>query len=461
MLVVHYVAMIKYLRREKLVIFTGDVVFITVSFLIVPYLRFGVLPNPATLLTTFDTFTIAIFLLMFYIFDLYNPDDIKVKARLFLRLLVSISLSFLFISTLFFVLNIRPFGSITIILNALCIFFLCLGWRLMVMRWINLVKSPLNLAILGKNKAGEYLAEKLSRRSDYHFKGFLDDFVPPGADCSENPDRHSNLSEYVFRQNIEEVVVSDTNCMTPSIRDALKRIKIAGMDVFELPVFYELAFRQIPVRFIDESWFVFSRISGVSRSVYNIRLKRLIDICISSILLVLFLPFMPIIAAAIKLDSPGPVLFSQKRVGLNGQRFKLYKFRSMVHGREDDRSFAGQKNDPRITRVGRWLRFFRLDELPQLWNVLMGDMSLIGPRALMEEEVAEFTEKVPFFSLRHSVRPGITGWAQVNYRHGTTLEDALIKLEYDLYYIKNLSPALDLLILARTIRTVLFGRGAR
>ena len=133
----------------------------------------------------------------------------------------------------------------------------------------------------------------------------------------------------------------------------------------------------------------------------------------------------------------------------------------MKAGCENDRCYAGQRNDPRIIRVGRVIRFFRIDEIPQMWNVIRGDMSFIGPRALIEMEVEEFAPQIPYFSLRHSIRPGITGWAQVNYPHGAPVEDALAKLEYDLYYIKNLSPFLDLLILARTVRTVLFGKGAR
>jgi len=144
-----------------------------------------------------------------------------------------------------------------------------------------------------------------------------------------------------------------------------------------------------------------------------------------------------------------------------GKPFQVLKFRSMRTGLENHRQFAGQRDDPRITKVGHIIRLFRTDELPQLWNVLKGEMSLIGPRALMEEEVRTFTSCIPYYSLRHSLRPGITGWAQVNYPHGVTENDALEKLQYDLFYIKNLSPVLELQIFMRTIRTVLFWKGAR
>ncbi len=190
-------------------------------------------------------------------------------------------------------------------------------------------------------------------------------------------------------------------------------------------------------------------------------MKRVVDVSLSLCGLVVSLPLMALLCIAVRLDSPGPALFVQKRIGRQERPFELYKFRTMRHGSENERAYAGRKDDPRITRVGKVLRLFRLDELPQLWNVLKGEMSLIGPRALMEEEVREFNPAVPYFSLRHTVRPGITGWAQVNYRHGATKEDALEKLQYDLYYLKNMSFLLDLDIKLKTVRVVLFWKGAR
>jgi lipopolysaccharide/colanic/teichoic acid biosynthesis glycosyltransferase len=182
---------------------------------------------------------------------------------------------------------------------------------------------------------------------------------------------------------------------------------------------------------------------------------------LSLFLMVLLSPLFILVAAAVKLDSEGPALFSQSRLGINGEIFSLLKFRSMRVGLENDRAHAGSRNDPRITRVGRVIRRFRIDELPQIWNVFKGEMSFVGPRALMEEEVDVFQRTIPFFSIRHAIRPGITGWAQINYPHGASEEDALAKLEYDLYYLKNLSPILDIVILLKTIRTVLLGKGAR
>ncbi len=168
---------------------------------------------------------------------------------------------------------------------------------------------------------------------------------------------------------------------------------------------------------------------------------------------------MLLIALAIRMESPGPVLYRQRRIGLNRVTFDLVKFRSMRMGTESMRENAGREDDLRITRVGGGIRKYRLDELPQLRNVLRGDMCLVRPRALMEEDVEEFERKISYFSLRHFVRPGISGWAQINYPHGTTVEDALAKLEYDLYYMKNASISMDLYILLRTMRTVLLAKG--
>jgi lipopolysaccharide/colanic/teichoic acid biosynthesis glycosyltransferase len=212
---------------------------------------------------------------------------------------------------------------------------------------------------------------------------------------------------------------------------------------------------------VTDSWFIFAQLLGLKRNIYNIRMKRAADIILAFIGLVLMSPLALVAAVAIKLDSKGTVLYRQRRVGLNGNVFTLLKFRSMHNGTDHDRRHAGEKGDPRITRVGAFMRLFRIDEIPQMWNVLRGQLSFIGPRALVEEEVREFESRIPYFSLRHSIRPGITGWAQVNYRHGTTVEDGLEKLQYDLFYIKNLSPFLDFRILLKTVKVVLSRKGAR
>jgi len=255
--------------------------------------------------------------------------------------------------------------------------------------------------------------------------------------------------------------VAITHTIRPEVYKELIAAKFSGVNVYEMPTFCEMTARKIPVRHVSDVWLTHTTMSGVRRSAYTQRVKRIIDILLSLAGLIATLPLLAVIWMAIRLDSPGSALFIQRRIGWQGRPFNLLKFRSMRAGTETERAYAGHRNDPRITRVGKALRVFRLDELPQLWNVLKGDMSFIGPRALMEEEVREFDPAIPYFGLRHSVRPGITGWAQVNYPHGATKEDALEKLQYDLYYLKNMSFLLDLHILLRTIRVVVFRKGAR
>jgi sugar transferase (PEP-CTERM system associated) len=228
----------------------------------------------------------------------------------------------------------------------------------------------------------------------------------------------------------------------------------------EAPSFYELVQGRLMLESITPSWFIFS--SGFRRTSKFSICKRCMDIVLSCIGLLLTLPFFPLIALAIKLDSPGPVFFRQERFGNKEKRFELYKFRTM---RQDAEKGTGavwaEKNDPRITKLGHFFRGSRIDEIPQLINVLKGDMSFVGPRPERPEFVEKLKQVIPYYSKRHFIKPGLTGWAQVRYPYGSSVEDAVEKLRYDLYYIKNISPFLDTLIFLETIKVVLFGRGGR
>ena len=234
-----------------------------------------------------------------------------------------------------------------------------------------------------------------------------------------------------------------------------------GVEVYDMPRLYERLTGRIPVTHLSDRWLLYTPFQGINRNLYTLHIKRLLDIGLSLILLVVSLPIAVITALLIRLDSPGPVLYRQSRVGMNGKVYELLKFRSMRVGAEADGAVWAQENDPRTTRVGSIIRKLRIDEIPQIWNVLKGDMSFIGPRPERPEFVDMLHEEVPYYSLRHSIKPGITGWAQINYPYGASKEDALEKLQYDLYYIKNLTFVLDLDIILRTIGVVLFGSGAR
>jgi exopolysaccharide biosynthesis polyprenyl glycosylphosphotransferase len=236
-------------------------------------------------------------------------------------------------------------------------------------------------------------------------------------------------------------------------------MKLDGVSFDHLASVYEELTGKIAVENLRPSWLIFSAGFRKSRLVQSA--KRLGDIAASAVGLVVGAPIMGVVAAAVRLTSAGPVLYRQERVGQHGRVFTVVKFRSMRQNAERGTGAVwAAANDTRVTPVGRFLRRTRLDELPQLWNVLKGDMSLVGPRPERPEFVRQLTEQIPFYGQRHVARPGLTGWAQVRYTYGSSVEDALEKLQYDLFYIKNLSLPLDLFIIFSTIKTVLLQRGA-
>jgi exopolysaccharide biosynthesis polyprenyl glycosylphosphotransferase len=241
--------------------------------------------------------------------------------------------------------------------------------------------------------------------------------------------------------------------------ERLVRTQFQRTRVYTLESFYEAHWRHVPMHTIDPFWPLQMGFQLARISPYHY-LKRLFDVIASALLLVVSSPLIVITWCLIRLTSKGPAIFGQMRVGREGHRFTAYKFRTMTESSDaGDDDIYTRENDARITRMGKWLRKLRLDELPQLWNVLKGDMSLIGPRAEWEKCVERYEKKIPFYHFRHLVKPGITGWAQVNYPYGESEEDALNKLQYDLYYIRHYSLKLDAMIALKTVHTMLFGKG--
>jgi exopolysaccharide biosynthesis polyprenyl glycosylphosphotransferase len=246
----------------------------------------------------------------------------------------------------------------------------------------------------------------------------------------------------------------------PQLLERLVRTQFQKTRVYTLESFYEAYWRRVPVYSIDPFWPLQMGFQLARNSPYHY-LKRLCDVVLSTLLLVLALPLFGLIALAVRLADGKPVLFRQPRVGREGEIFTVCKFRTMHSDASPSKAedMYTRANDPRVTRLGRWLRKLRLDELPQLWNVLRGDMSVIGPRAEWTKCAERYEQKIPFYHFRHLVKPGITGWAQVNYPYGESEEDAIEKLKYDLYYIRHYSLKLDAMIALKTVHTVLFGKG--
>jgi exopolysaccharide biosynthesis polyprenyl glycosylphosphotransferase len=260
-------------------------------------------------------------------------------------------------------------------------------------------------------------------------------------------------------QRYSGIIIQPEIQLSESHMQQLMQLRFQGSIICQLPDFYEVWWQRVPPATLHDTWFTFGAGFDLVTGRFGLKLKRVMDILVACLLLLLLSPLMLIIAIVIKLDSPGAIFYSQRRNGLNYQSFRVRKFRSMYQDAERHGAQWAAKQDPRITRVGYLLRLSRIDELPQLWNVLMGEMSLIGPRPERPEFDQRLAAQIPYYNLRYLVKPGITGWAQVMYPYGASVEDAAEKLSYDLYYIKNYSIWLDLAIVFKTIRVVLLGKG--
>lgn len=264
-----------------------------------------------------------------------------------------------------------------------------------------------------------------------------------------------DLEQICQDHRIDEVVVGAKISKNARVLDRVLRCLRLGCRVTNLSTFYEQVLSEVPVTHLEANWFLFADLKHYRES--QLLIKRACDIVGAVFGLLLTGPFWPLIALLIKLDSRGPVFYSQRRVGLNGREFTLYKFRSMCEAAEQNGHAWATLDDPRVTRIGRILRKSRIDELPQLWNILRGQMSIIGPRPERPEFVQELAAKIPFYNERHLVKPGLSGWAQINYRYGASVEDSLRKLQLDLWYIKHMSIELDVAIFLRTMGTVFLG----
>lgn len=292
--------------------------------------------------------------------------------------------------------------------------------------------------------------------------GFLDGKAERVGERLVNPGiigTYDQLAQLVEQHRVDTIVVclEDRRSLLPV--QSLLDCKAMGLDILDGHHMFEEVSGRLSIDSLRPSALIFS--TGFRRRLTSLVSKRLLDVVVSALGLVLLIPFLVLIAALIRVDSAGPVFYRQVRVGLRGQPYMIWKFRSMRQDAEKSGPRWAQANDPRISRVGWWLRKTRIDEIPQLVNVLRGDMSLVGPRPERPVFVQDLRTVIPYYDIRHTVRPGLTGWAQVKFRYGASQEDSHTKLQYDLYYVKNLSLVLDLKILIHTIRVVMLGEGAQ
>ncbi len=338
------------------------------------------------------------------------------------------------------------------------------AWRFV---YVFLLRSGIlsqNIFILGGSDLALDMYHEIESEIDcgYCVKGIVSQNYIPEFDTLKVPyiNTYEGLSKTARAYGVTRIVVALKEKRGNFPMEELLMCRINGIDVIEGHTFYEMLTGKFLVSSINPTWLIFS--NGFRKSRVRNVLKRIEDILSSLILMTFFLPVILVAALLIKCESKGPIFFCQERLGLKHKPYTLYKFRSMVENAE---ALSGpvwaSKEDRRITRVGSFIRKWRVDELPQLFNVLKGDMSLVGPRPEREYFVKDLEVKIPYYEERFIVRPGVTGWAQVRYEYGDSVEDAMEKLNYDLFYIKNMSIFMDIVIVFRTIRTVLFGVGAR
>ena len=335
-----------------------------------------------------------------------------------------------------------------------------LAWRIFFGRVLLKKMHSERVIFLGDSPIVRDIASHLEAHPEKGLTplGFLDDSNSPSG---KRLGAISDLGDVVARLHPERIVVGLRERRSNLPVDQLLELRLSGVRIEDALSSYEMAFERISTHELRPSQLIFSS-NDLGPSRTGVRLQAAYSMAIAALAALAAAPLMLLVAGLVKLTSPGPALLRQQRVGRNNCIFTLYKFRSMVRDAEA-RSGAvwAIRNDPRVTPVGRWLRRLRLDELPQLFNVLRGDMSIVGPRPERPEFVAELEKRIPYYRQRHCVKPGITGWAQIKHKYGDTIEDTVLKLEYDLYYIKNLAPALDAVIMFHTAKVMLLSRGAQ
>jgi sugar transferase (PEP-CTERM system associated) len=452
----------RYVSQRHLTVFTGELLVVFGSTAFVAHMY-----RPGDdLLTAVGKGAVvtALCLLCLYYNDLYDLTVVRTGREVVIRMLQAVGTASILIALLYLAL---PWLAVAdgAFLPAAGVFLLgMLAWRVVFNRFASLRSFGERILIIGTDATARTVARQVLAQQDFAYEivGFIDEDPRRIGESVVNPKvvgTPDDIERLVAAHGIDRIFVglSDRRGRLP-VRELL-RAKLGGVRVEDVNTVYERLTGKLLVEDLRPSWLIFS--DGFQASRLTRQTKRAFDLLLASVALVVAAPIMVIVALAVWLESGRPVLYRQERVGENGRTFMLNKFRSMRHDAEGATPIWAQAGDSRVTRVGRFIRNARFDELPQLWNVLRGDMSFVGPRPERPFFVSQLATQIPFYEQRHAVKPGITGWAQVKYRYGASLEDSLEKLRYDLYYVKHLSLPFDLTILFDTVKVVLFAKGAR
>jgi sugar transferase (PEP-CTERM system associated) len=449
---------------------------VALAFVAATIARLG--PNDATLMLGYEQgaakilVASAAFITCMFYFDLYNSTILRNRQEVLSRLIAVLGAACILLALLYYVYPALQLGRGIFAIGLLFVAALLWLWR----RLFSIINSQPQFAeralIFGDGPLAAALISELESRPEVglrvvdHVSAAGNPTNDPNCERPESsgdllePVPDDELSRVIKTHRVNRVIVAMGDRRGKLPVELLLSLKGRGVLIQDGTDVYEAVTGKVPIESLRLGWLLFS--PGFHLSRFLLIYKRLASMVVSILGLLLSLPLVPFVALAIKLTSTGPVFYRQKRVGRGGTVFYCYKFRTMSADAEADSgpTWVGD-DDPRITFVGRLLRLSRLDEIPQLWNVFKGDMSLVGPRPERPEFVDWLTREIPYYHLRHTVRPGITGWAQVRYKYGNSIEDAKEKLRYDLFYIKNMSPGLDFLIFFDTTKTILLGRGAK
>jgi sugar transferase (PEP-CTERM system associated) len=451
----------RHVSTRSLTVFTGELVLIFGSVALAA--AFQSTPDLAGNLWKILLVTLICQLCLYYN-DFYDLTLMHSSRELVVRLLQAAGAASIVLAAVYFLQPDLMIGN-GIFVSALFVFLVAiLGWRLVFNQVSGSMKLQERVLFVGTGDTARKVARQILDQHEFAYRviGFIDDDASRIGERIVNPGiigTPADMDRLIALHRIDRIVVGMSDRRGKLPIEELLRAKMAGIRVEDATTTYERVTGKILIDDLRPSWLIFSdgfRVSRVTRLM-----KRTIDLALSVVLAVVTLPLMMITALLVMLEDGRPVLYRQERVGENGRTFVLAKFRSMRKDAEKGgKPIWAKDGDDRVTHVGRFIRKTRLDELPQLWNVVSGDMSFVGPRPERPFFVEQLSQAIPFYQQRHAVKPGLTGWAQVKYRYGSSLEDAMEKLRYDLYYIKHLSVVFDLTIVFDTVKVVLFRQGA-
>jgi len=403
----------------------------------------------------------TIYIVCLYYNDIYDFNYTDSILKLSIRLFQGLGQAALFLAVVYFIFPDLIIAKNVIFISIFTIIVSIGLWRYF---YTSVVKNGMfnqKILIIGDSSLADTITREIKEKKDCGYTVFRKLHITGREHMEQTPECLSpDICEIAKTHDVEKIIVALKEKRGTFPTRQLLKCRINGIDVIDGNSFYESLSGKLLIDQIDPGWFIFSK--GFTKSKLLRALKRLIDIIVSLCSLILLFPLIICVSILIKIDSKGSIIFSQERVGEERKPYHMHKFRSMVANAEEETGPVwAEDGDQRITRVGNFLRKTRMDEIPQLWNVLKGEMSLVGPRPEREFFVKELERSIPYYPERFSVKPGITGWAQIKYHYASSVQDSVEKLKYDLFYIKNLSIFLDLIILIRTLKIILFQRGAR